>query len=337
MLPELPCDRIVEQMPYDEYDADFFEKLGEELDLRHGKQLKDLQDSTDPRVRARLLSFAESAQFSDPNQVMRVREHSLWLIARRPSASLHQRPAIQLRLDAEGHAAAASLWLGHVSRAPTSLGILKNAAAFFAHTDLPRAKEMLERGEALDPKNPDWPCTLGDLLSLQTASCPDLGRTRAWEALASFQRALTKSDRGPSCARVLVCLAEISLQLGELDLASEYARALLRSVEGHRTLSQAGDAIYTGHSVLGSVALQRGNLDEACRELLEAGMTTGSPVLDSFGPDFDLANAVLRQGRRDVVVEFLKRCATFWEPVRVESWIVQILAGETPTLDRCER
>jgi tetratricopeptide (TPR) repeat protein len=276
------------------------------------------------------------AQFSDRSQVMRVREHSLWLIERCPTATVHQCPAIQLRLDAEGHAAAASLWLGHAIQAPDNLGILRNAAAFFASTDFPRAKVMLERGEALDPENPDWSCSLGDLLSLEAHRCHEFDRTLANEALASLQRALTKSDNRARRASTLGSLAALSLLLGELDIASEYARELLCHQTGPLTLSRDGDAIYTGHSVLGSVALQRGNVDEACRELLEAGKAPESPVLVSFGPEFDLANALLQRGRREVVVEFLRCCATYWEPERVDRWIDQILAGRTPTLDRRE-
>jgi len=86
--------------------------------------------------------------------------------------------------------------------------------------------------------------------------------------------------------------------------------------------------------VLGLVALQLGNLDEAASELLEAGQTRGSPGLRSFGPEFDLADALLQRGRTEVVIEFLELCTRFWKKPILRRWIERIQAGERPKLNR---
>ena len=51
----------------------------------------------------------------------------------------------------------------------------------------------------------------------------------------------------------------------------------------------------------------------ARRELLAAGKTPGSPQLNSFGPNVALANALLKRGEREAVLEYFAECRTFWK------------------------
>ena len=74
-----------------------------------------------------------------------------------------------------------------------------------------------------------------------------------------------------------------------------------------------GDAVYTGNMVLGLVALRQDNVPQARLYLRESGKTPGSPVLDSFGPDFTLARELLAKGERDAVLEFVTLCRSFWK------------------------
>jgi TonB family protein len=105
-------------------------------------------------------------------------------------------------------------------------------------------------------------------------------------------------------------LAKAAVAAGALDKASLYASELLTS-------AQAGDwndgnAIHDGNMVRGLVALRSGNVEQAAKDLIEAGKTTGSPQLNSFGPNMTLASELLEKGQRDAVLEYLTLCKKFW-------------------------
>jgi hypothetical protein len=94
--------------------------------------------------------------------------------------------------------------------------------------------------------------------------------------------------------------------------------------------------------------LREGKVDEAKKHLLAAGNTPGSPQLNSFGPDFNLARELAEAGEREVVVEFLDLVARLWaDPGKESDWVYkkqkesnlksitdwkeQIRAGKIPT------
>lgn len=97
-----------------------------------------------------------------------------------------------------------------------------------------------------------------------------------------------------------------------------------------------GNAIHDANRYLGLAALRAGNLEEAGRFLVLAGKTTGSPQLDSFGPELDLANQLLRRGKTETVTEYLRDVKRFWkmDDGEVDRWLAAISKGETPVLDR---
>lgn len=94
----------------------------------------------------------------------------------------------------------------------------------------------------------------------------------------------------------------------------------------------SGNAIHHGHLLLGRVAMARGDYDRAETELIAAGRTPGSPQLDSFGPNCQLAAELLEIGRAEPVVEFLRLCDRFWdrESSRSAEWIDEIRRGSVP-------
>jgi len=87
-----------------------------------------------------------------------------------------------------------------------------------------------------------------------------------------------------------------------------------------------------GHMVLGRVALKRGDVETAKRELLLAGATPGSPQLDSFGPNMSLAKDLLEKKQADTVIEYFALCGKFWklEDGNLKRWSVLAKAGEMP-------
>ncbi len=96
-----------------------------------------------------------------------------------------------------------------------------------------------------------------------------------------------------------------------------------------------GNAIHDANNLLGRVALKRGNIEKAKKHLIEAGKTPGSPQLNSFGPSMALAQELLENGERDVVIEYLELCRVFWEMHEglLDKWQSEIQEGNIPNLD----
>jgi TonB family protein len=125
-------------------------------------------------------------------------------------------------------------------------------------------------------------------------------------------------------------LAKAAVTAGALDKASLYANELLTSA--HAGDWNDGNATHDGNMVRGLVALRSGNLEQAAKDLIEAGKTSGSPQLNSFGPNMTLASELLEKGQRDAVLEYLTLCKKFWTlgVDRLDTWIDAIRTGGKP-------
>jgi len=151
------------------------------------------------------------------------------------------------------------------------------------------------------------------ILSSYTARLAVGGRVRDWAReldRATAELALPQAPR--ERFEQLPHAAMAAFECGQAERARAYATEALQSAPQFRKDWSYGNAIHAGHVVLGRTALARGDLDTACGELLLAGRTPGSPQLDSFGPNMSLARDLLRAGRRDVVLDYLEACGTFW-------------------------
>jgi len=181
-------------------------------------------------------------------------------------------------------------------------------------------------------------------LAMQATSDPSVRAREARAALAAYQAAERRSATGRHTlhrqlrrAARLPSMAAAALEAGELEAAACYAQQMLAAGMGPSRPDawQAGDLIHHGHITLGRLALLAGDVDGAAEHLLDAGSTWGSPQLDSFGPDFNLANQLLAHGRTDTVEGYLQRCQQFWKlgEDRLEQWITEIHAGHRPTME----
>jgi len=90
--------------------------------------------------------------------------------------------------------------------------------------------------------------------------------------------------------------------------------------------------VHHGHLILGRVALAARDLRSARQELLAAGNTPGSPQLNSFGPNMELALQLLRAGDHEVVLEYLSLCRRFWQlgQPQLDHWTSDVMAGREP-------
>jgi hypothetical protein len=157
----------------------------------------------------------------------------------------------------------------------------------------------------------------------------------AGEALRAFERAYELESWDFRRHGLQINIARAAVAAGLLDVASTAADAVLRDAAQFERTWLYGNAIHWGHIVLGQVARLGNILDVACSELALAGRTRGSPQLDSFGPDLDLARSLLDLGRTDAVLDYLAQCKRFWKMDRgaLEQWSRQISSGECPKLE----
>lgn len=97
-----------------------------------------------------------------------------------------------------------------------------------------------------------------------------------------------------------------------------------------------GNAIHDTNRILGWISLKNGDLNAAADYLAKAGKTTGSPQLDTFGPNLDLANELLQRGKVEAVTAYLIAIKSFWQMDNghVDIWLSEIGQGGKPALDR---
>ena len=154
-------------------------------------------------------------------------------------------------------------------------------------------------------------------------------------AVTNFVRSMEKlRDATTESERYLVLdgAAKLAFMFGKTEDARAYAAELLSLDRQFQAEPwRGGDAVHDGNLVLGRIAVQEGQLEEAKQYLLDAGKSTGSPVLDSFGPNMSLARDLLAAGQRDTVLQYFELCRNFWnDGQKLTQWTAEVRAGLTP-------
>ena len=128
---------------------------------------------------------------------------------------------------------------------------------------------------------------------------------------------------------LLQSLPLIALQAGDPGKAEAYAQELLATPD---LAEKSGEAVFCANYALGVLAFRRDQLDQARHYLLQASTAKGSARLCGTGPELSLARDFLARGERDVVLEFLDNCRSFWtsENGIIDHWRDTILGGHIP-------
>lgn len=123
---------------------------------------------------------------------------------------------------------------------------------------------------------------------------------------------------------------------GNYDKATTLITEYLDLASTYHSNWNYGNAVHNSNRILGFIALEKNDVAGAANYLVEAGKSTGSPQLDSFGPNLDLANELLSKGKRDAVVSYLQGIRKFWEGKEsiIDDWVQKINAGEEVQLNQ---
>lgn len=296
-----------------------------------------VENPEDLFVRAQLLGYY-FRQFRDNDAHDKHEEHVLWLIKNAPEANALAGPEGTLvrGLYADGYVAGKNAWSWHLENDPNNLAVLEHAANFFTLRDRKLAIQLLERAQSLDPRNPDWARGLGHSHRLDSRRRNGERDPEASKrALAQFERAYELSEEMHR-AYLLTYLGTTAFNAGAIEKAKDYAEAML---EGNEEGWNQGNRIHYGNLTLGRLALLEGDIEEAKLRLIAAGRTSGSPQLNSFGPDMTLASELLELGESEVVLGYFSLCSEFWrmDRGRLKTWTALVEGGATPDFSQSLR
>ena len=155
------------------------------------------------------------------------------------------------------------------------------------------------------------------------------------DSAQQYERAILTLNRANTEQESFYALndaAKKSYDYDKYDEAQNYAEELQSLSEKFLDDWNYGNAIQDFHIVLGKIELKDGNVSCAKEHLLSAGMSPGSPQMNSFGPNMSLAKELLLQGETEVVLEYFNLCRNFWElhDGKLDNWINTVKSGDLP-------
>lgn len=226
------------------------------------------------------------------------------------------------------YAEARARWLERVRLMPDNVDVLEGAALFLVVRDRPLAEEFATRLQALEPGNPKWPTMLAMIHRMNSVASGDLNEAR--QALMLLEKA---DALAPPLNRPLPTnLPMAAVAAGDLLKARAYPERLLNEAKTHRGQWDYANAIHSGNTVLGRIAVKDSRYADAVRFLHASADVPGSPTLNSFGPAMMLAKELLEVGEPAAVLTYLESCRAFWKMggERLDEWARDIRAGRTP-------
>jgi hypothetical protein len=289
------------------------------------------RDPQDLETRFTLIGYYSTRH--DGSFPLKKSEQALWFIQNLPDSDLlHLNVLARLNQHEKGFEEAKQLWLKQLDVYKGNLVVLSNAIDFFLISDKDLAEKLLKQAAAAEPNNSQWPTRLGHLYLLQVGTATDRTRQNlAALASAQFELAYQSTKDDSEKRNLLIPLAKSAIEAGEIERARAWAVQLLSQGTTDKKDWNYGNAIHHGHIILGRIALLSGNLTEAKEHLIAAGETPGSPQLNSFGPNMELAKELLERGERDAVVHYFQLCANFWKNhSELDSWTATVKGGGIP-------
>jgi hypothetical protein len=125
----------------------------------------------------------------------------------------------------------------------------------------------------------------------------------------------------------------LAFEAGDMSTAQTYAQRVLD--DASRLRFDYGNAIHKGNLVLGRIAVREGRIADAVKFLRASVEMSGSPSLNSFGPNMTLAKDLLENGdprATEAVLAYFELCRKFWTlgNAKLDYWTDEVRAGRVP-------
>jgi len=288
-------------------------------------------------AREKLLGYYSNPP--DSPEIEKKREAQIfWLIEHHPEADVSGLGEAWIMPDSshgsvDAYQHAKELWLQQVEKHASDVHVILNASQFFLLPDHEETSELLQKALEIAPTNVEVPSNEAQYYELERSGArSDEKRKELSEKALAFRERALPSTGADERVYAIEEMATDALEAGDLARAEQYANELLKDAQDDKSGWNYGNEIHKGNVVLGRVALRRGDVEGAKQHLLAAGDVSGSPQLDSFGPNMTLAKELLEKGERETVIAYLQACAKFWKMGRedVQNWIATIKGGGTP-------
>jgi tetratricopeptide (TPR) repeat protein len=303
------------------------------------EQVSDLEDRlaedpTSSEMRSQLIGYYFKNSVFDGSAKDLGAKHVLWLVENQPQSNILNLPACYTLVENTNfYQIVKQHWSSLTGIDCSSISILENAAEFFYRKEPEVSIALLERAVDLESANFRLLSRLTELYQSLLIAKPSQSQ-RAEKALTALDAYIGLENNVVQKIRAfatMCVLARASHDLVRCKRAVNISLELSKSVEQK---GQIADAIHRIHTVRGLVSLDENDIEGALVALNDSIPLCKTPVLSSFGPEFDLANNLLVRGERKSVCEYLSRCAKIWKngQFKVAFWLLQINLGQKPAL-----
>jgi hypothetical protein len=124
----------------------------------------------------------------------------------------------------------------------------------------------------------------------------------------------------------------MAFDAGDMIKARAYAEQFISAAAASKGGWNTGNLTHKGNLVLGRIVVREGRIADALIFLERSGQTTGSPQMNSFGPNMSLAKDLLEAGETAAVLAYFERCRAFWKMggSQLDKWAAEVRNGKIP-------
>jgi hypothetical protein len=246
-----------------------------------------------------------------------------------------------------------ALWSRLRDEHPGDPSLAIGHAALVANEDRSRSAEILREAIALLPKDAALWTEFGRIAPEPSEQLDALQKARAlgsnqpnllvWIGRAALDAGRSDDVYGIGCE--LITRASQTRDTVQSPIAWEDtgqgAWKRIRAALEHspdrpqliHALTQYANDTHWGHTFLGLVAAEQGQLLDAGKHLLSSSKVWGEPRLSSYGPSFILARKLCEAAMWKDVEQFLVACKELWDDDIVDDWIQEVRNEHVPDFD----
>lgn len=311
---------------------------GTTLSPEDARKLEEVLRAAPDDLEARVKLVGHYFLIHDDVSRARRAEHLVWLVRHRPDIGLGGYGTMIREYMPEAYAEARALWIEAAGRKDAGRKVLLAAGSFLTFNEPETAEGVFRKAALAEPDDVEWRERIGHTLVLRAREATDGAEVRRLASLAvdSYEHALKLANEAGLVLGILIEIARAAVSAQRWERVVEVAERVLRENETCGRTWRYGNAIHWANIALGHAAVARGDNQAAARFLRAAAETPGSPQLDSFGPDTDLARALVALGERDAVLQYLERCKAFWTDHAhvIDKWKRVIERGDMPAFQK---